>query len=76
TTHLKLINTIAKAVVELNLPKEHDHSVLISCKASTMYYPTLHLELVRCVAHAGRAGYELPWTVSRLVGMPPPALAK
>ncbi|KAJ7120226.1 hypothetical protein C8R44DRAFT_921266 [Mycena epipterygia] len=54
TTHLKLINTIAKAVAEPNLPKEHAHSALISRKTSTMYYPMLHLELVRYVAHAGR----------------------
>ncbi|KAJ7082114.1 hypothetical protein C8R44DRAFT_836546 [Mycena epipterygia] len=70
TTHLKLINTIAKAVAEPNLPKEHTHSALVPLmwlgRRSTMYYPMLHLELVRY----------LPWTVSRLVGMPPPALAK
>ncbi|KAJ6520877.1 armadillo-type protein [Mycena vulgaris] len=92
TTHLKLINAIAKAVAELNLPKDHDHSahrfhadlflsgferiILISRKASTTYYPTLHLELARYVAHSARAGYELPWPVSRLIGVPPPALAK
>ncbi|KAJ7170936.1 armadillo-type protein [Mycena crocata] len=92
TSHLKLINSIAKAVADLNLPKENDHSayrfhsdlflsgferiVLISRKASTTYYPTLHLELARYVVHAGRAGYELPWPVSRLVGVPPPGLAK
>ncbi|KAJ7707408.1 armadillo-type protein [Mycena rosella] len=92
TTHLKLINAIAQAVAELNLLKDNEHSahrfhadlflsgferiILISRKASTTYYPTLHLELARYVAHAGRAGYELPWTVSRLVGVPPPALAK
>ncbi|KAJ7471520.1 armadillo-type protein [Mycena galericulata] len=92
TTHLKLINSIAKAVADLNLPKDHDHSayrfhadlflsgferiILISRKASTTYYPTLHLELARYVVMCGRAGYELPWPVSRLVGVPPPALAK
>ncbi|KAJ7158488.1 armadillo-type protein [Mycena filopes] len=92
TTHLKLINSIARAVAELNLPKDNEHSahrfhtdlflsgferiILISRKASTTYYPTLHLELARYVAHAGRAGYELPWPVSRLVGVPPAGLAK
>ncbi|KAJ6624077.1 armadillo-type protein [Mycena sp. CBHHK59/15] len=92
TTHLKLINSIAKAVADLNLPKDNDHSayrfhadlflsgferiILISRKASATYYPTLHLELARYVAHCGRAGYELPWPVSRLVGIPPPTLAK
>lgn len=48
----------------------------ISRKASTTYYPTLHLELARYVAHSARAGYELPWPVSRLVGVPPAGLAK
>ncbi|KAJ7018809.1 armadillo-type protein [Mycena alexandri] len=92
TTHLKLINAIARAVAEQNLPKDNEHSahrfhsdlflsgferiILISRKASTTYYPTLHLELARYVAHAGRAGYELPWPVSRLVGVPPAGLAK
>lgn len=50
--------------------------VQISRKASATYYPTLHLELARYVAHCARAKYELPWPVSRLVGVPPPALAK
>ncbi|KAJ7067210.1 armadillo-type protein [Mycena amicta] len=92
TTHLKLINSICQIVADLNLPKADDHSayqfhadlflsgferiVLISRKASTTYYPTLHLELARYVAHAGRAGYELPWTVSRLVGLPPAGMVK
>ncbi|TFK33227.1 armadillo-type protein [Crucibulum laeve] len=92
TTHLRLLNAIAQSVADLDLPKDHDHSayrfhsdlflsgleriILISRKASTTYYPTLHLELARYIAHAGRTGYELPYTVSRLIGMPPPALAK
>ncbi|KAJ7697050.1 hypothetical protein B0H17DRAFT_908801, partial [Mycena rosella] len=73
--HLKFNNTIAKAVAELNLPKEHDPSVyrfhadlflsgfecivLILRKVLTTYYPTLHLELVRYVVHPGRGGYKL-----------------
>ena len=48
----------------------------ISRKASTTYYPTLHLELARYIAYATRAGYELPYTVARLIGLPPPAHAK
>jgi hypothetical protein len=40
------------------------------------YYPTLHLELSRYIAWAGAAKFELPWTVSRLIGAPPLALAK
>ncbi|KAF8638286.1 hypothetical protein AX17_002306 [Amanita inopinata Kibby_2008] len=92
TTHLRLINAIARCVAALSLPKDHDHSayrfhndlflsgferiILISRKASTTYYPTLHLELARYIDHAVRAGYDLPYTVSRLIGMPPPTLAK
>ena len=45
-------------------------------KASTTYYPTLHLEIARYAAMAGQARYELPWTVSRLMGPPPSALAR
>ncbi|KAG1804946.1 armadillo-type protein [Suillus plorans] len=92
TMHLKLLNAIAKSVHELNLPKEHDMSahrfhsdlfasgferiILISRKTSVTYYPTLHLELSRYIAWAGAAKFELPWTVSRLIGAPPLALAK
>ncbi|KAH7913769.1 armadillo-type protein [Hygrophoropsis aurantiaca] len=92
TTHLKLINAIAKAVHELNLPKEHDMSayrfhadlfasgferiILISRKASAAYYPTLHLELARYISWTGFARYEIPWTVSRLIGPPPTAMCK
>ncbi|KAK0446253.1 armadillo-type protein [Armillaria borealis] len=92
TTHLRLINALAQCAADLKMPKEHDlsafrlHSdlflsglermILISRKASTTYYPTLHLELARYIAHAGSAGYELPWAISRLLGPPPPALCK
>ncbi|KAF9560498.1 hypothetical protein CPC08DRAFT_735855 [Agrocybe pediades] len=92
TTQLKLVNAISKCVEALNMPKEHEHSayrfhtdlflsgferiILISRKASTTYYPTLHLELARYIAYATRAGYELPYTVARLIGLPPPAHAK
>jgi len=48
----------------------------ISRKASTTYYPTLHLELARYIAYATRAAYELPYTVARLIGLPPPAYTK
>ncbi|KAF6759877.1 armadillo-type protein [Ephemerocybe angulata] len=92
TTHLRFINAIAATVADLKMPKEHElsayrfHSdlflsgleriILISRKASTTYYPTLHLELSRYVNHALNAGYEFPYTVSRLIGLPPVALAK
>ncbi|KAF9243471.1 armadillo-type protein [Melanogaster broomeanus] len=92
TTHLKLVNAISKSVHELNMSKEHEMSalrfhadlfssglervILISRKASTAYYPTLHLELARYIQWASLARFELPWTVSRLIGSPPPALCK
>ncbi|KIY43968.1 hypothetical protein FISHEDRAFT_52044 [Fistulina hepatica ATCC 64428] len=92
TSHLRLINAVAQAAADLNLPKEDDQSayrfhqdlfmsgleriITISRKASTTYYPTLHLELARYIAHATGAGFELPWTVSRLLGRPPTALCK
>lgn len=40
-------------------------------KASTTYYPTLHLELSRFVALAMEARYALPWSLQRHVGLPP-----
>ncbi|KAG5635721.1 hypothetical protein H0H81_010299 [Sphagnurus paluster] len=48
----------------------------ISRKASTTYYPTLHLELARYIDYAVCSGYELPYTVSRLIGTPPTALSR
>ncbi|KAF9007579.1 armadillo-type protein [Cyathus striatus] len=92
TTHLRLLNSLSKCVADLGHPRDHEDSayrfhsdlflsgleriLLISRKASTTYYPTLHLELARYIAYVSRAGYELPYTVGRLVGLPPPALAK
>ncbi|KAI0255156.1 armadillo-type protein [Lactifluus subvellereus] len=92
TTHFRLLNAFVKAAQDLNLPKEHELSahqlhtdlflsgieriILIARKASTTYYPTLHLEISRYVALAGQAQYELPWTLSRLIGPPPAALAR
>lgn len=74
------------------MPKEHELSafrfhedlflsgferiLLVARKASTTYYPTLHLEVARYAAHAARARFELPWTVARLVGLPPAALCR
>ncbi|KAI9439764.1 armadillo-type protein [Lactarius indigo] len=92
TTHFRLLNAFAKAAYDLNLPNEHELSahrlhadlflsgferiLLIARKASTTYYPTLHLEIARYVALAGQVRYELPWTVSRLIGPPPAPLAR
>ena len=52
------------------------HLSKISRKASAAYYPTLHLELSRYIQWAALAKFELPWTVSRLIGPPPTALCK
>ncbi|KAI6024842.1 armadillo-type protein [Pisolithus microcarpus] len=92
TMHLRLINATAKIVHELNMEKDHEMSarrfhadlfasgleriLLISRKASTTYYPTLHLELARYIRWACLARYELPWTISRLIGPPPVGLSK
>lgn len=92
TAHIKLLNAIAQSVASLGMAKEHDFSayrfhqdlflsgleriILIARKASAAYYPTLHLELSRYINHAIQAGYELPYTVSRLIGFPPAALCK
>lgn len=48
----------------------------IARKASTVYYPTLHLEIARFIHSAGMARYELPWSVGRLIGSPPTAMCK
>ncbi|KAI0822549.1 armadillo-type protein [Trametes gibbosa] len=92
TMHFKFVNAIASYAQALNLPKEHEHSAYrfhhdmfqsgierilsIARKASTTYYPTLHLEIARYVASAGRAGLELPWSLSRMVGQPPASMRR
>ncbi|KAF7965950.1 hypothetical protein HWV62_40752 [Athelia sp. TMB] len=92
TTHMKLVNAISRAAADLNLPKEYEHSayrfhqdlfasgieriLLIARKASTAYYPTLHLELSRYLQFVAHARLELPWTLSRLMGPPPTAMCK
>ncbi|EJU05073.1 hypothetical protein DACRYDRAFT_114355 [Dacryopinax primogenitus] len=87
TTHLKFTNAMAKAAAEQNLPPAHElsakrfHEDLFASglekilatvrKASTTYYPALHLEIARYVRLAVQARFELPWSFSRLVGPPP-----
>lgn len=48
----------------------------IARKASSTYYPTLHLEIARYVAAAGLSGADIPWSLSRLIGPPPTAMRK
>ncbi|TBU33445.1 armadillo-type protein [Dichomitus squalens] len=92
TMHFKFVNAIASHVRALNLPKEHEHSAYrfhqdmflsgierilsIARKASTTYYPTLHLEIARYVAFAGLSGIDVPWSLSRMIGQPPTAMRK
>jgi hypothetical protein len=90
TMHLRFVNSLAQAASELRLAAEDPLSayqfhrdlflsgferiLLVARKASTTYYPTLHLEIARYTAHTVRARFELPWTVSRLIGLPPSAM--
>ncbi|PIL35423.1 hypothetical protein GSI_02150 [Ganoderma sinense ZZ0214-1] len=92
TMHFKFLNAIASHVRALNLPKDHEHSayrfhqdmfqsgieriISVARKASTTYYPTLHLEIARYVAAAGLSGIEVPWSLSRMIGQPPTAMRK
>ena len=45
-------------------------------KASMTYYATLHLEIARYIAFVCRARFELPWTLSRLIGPPPTSMLR
>ncbi|KZV59875.1 hypothetical protein PENSPDRAFT_644700 [Peniophora sp. CONT] len=92
TSHFRLLNAVSKAAQDLGRPQDHPDSayqlhtdlflsgleriLLIARKASATYYPTLHLEIARYTALATQTRYELPWTVSRLVGPPPATLAR
>ncbi|THH03641.1 hypothetical protein EW145_g6122 [Phellinidium pouzarii] len=87
-----LLNAVAKSAADLNLPKDDEFSahrfhsdlfasgieriILVARKASTTYYPTLHLEIARYVYLALQARFELPWTLSRTIGAPPAGMAK
>ncbi|KZT02263.1 uncharacterized protein LAESUDRAFT_730448 [Laetiporus sulphureus 93-53] len=92
TIHFKFLNALARAAEDLRLDRRLEHSafqlhsdlfasglekiLFMSRKASATYYPTLHLEIARYVAAAGRSGYELPWNISRVMGSPPSAMRK
>ncbi|KAF8589459.1 hypothetical protein K439DRAFT_1628687 [Ramaria rubella] len=92
TSHFQLVNSLAKAAQDLDLPADNEYSayrlhsdlfasgieriIMITRKASTTYYATLHLEIARYVALAGRARFELPWTISRLIGPPPTTMLR
>ncbi|KAI0789852.1 armadillo-type protein [Abortiporus biennis] len=92
TIHFKFLNAVAKIASELKVPREHELSaynfhkdmflsgiervLLIARKASTTYYPTLHLEISRYISLALQASFELPWSISRLIGHPPSGMRR
>ncbi|KIJ51427.1 hypothetical protein M422DRAFT_26843 [Sphaerobolus stellatus SS14] len=92
TTHFQFVNALAKLAQDTNLQQEDEHSayrfhadlfasgferiILTTRKASTTYYGTLHLEISRYVALAGRAKFNVPWNIARIVGQPPAHLLK
>ncbi|EKM58484.1 uncharacterized protein PHACADRAFT_117477 [Phanerochaete carnosa HHB-10118-sp] len=92
TLHFKFVNAVAASAEQVNVPREHelsayrlhcdlflsgiDRVILVARKASTTYYPTLHLEIARYIAAATRSGYEIPYSVFRIVGLPPQAMCK
>ncbi|KAF9648001.1 hypothetical protein BDM02DRAFT_3116191 [Thelephora ganbajun] len=92
TLHFKFINQISVVATQLNMPREHQcsaynfHSdlffsgleriIMTGRRASTVYYPTLHLEIARYVQNASLAGYDIPWAISRIIGSPPSAMCK
>ncbi|CAE6532960.1 unnamed protein product [Rhizoctonia solani] len=92
TTHLRLVNAISRIAADQQLPPSDEmsahkfHSDLFASgferilatarKASTTYYPTLHLEIARYVQLTQEARFELPWTLARMVGNPPSGMMK
>ncbi|KAG9002492.1 hypothetical protein FRB90_011374 [Tulasnella sp. 427] len=92
TTHFRLINTLCRAAADLNLPSTDEQSayklhsdlfdsgfekiIMTARKASTTYYPHLHLEIGRYISHALQARYQLPYSVQRLIGLPPVPLVR
>ncbi|CAE7176245.1 unnamed protein product [Rhizoctonia solani] len=92
TTHLRLINAIARIAADQQLPPSDEmsahkfHSDLFASgfermlatarKASTAYYPTLHLEISRYIQLTQEVRFEIPWTLARMVGNPPSGFIK
>ncbi|KIM33287.1 hypothetical protein M408DRAFT_326062 [Serendipita vermifera MAFF 305830] len=92
TCHFKLLNAIGRAAAQLQLPSDHElsaaryhHDLFMSGieriiagarKASTVYYPTLHLEIARYVQSVRESGMELPYGLQRMVGLPPVTMCK
>ncbi|CAE6465493.1 hypothetical protein ACGC1H_002546 [Rhizoctonia solani] len=92
TTHLRLINAISRIAADQQLPPSDEmsahkfHADLFASgferilatarKASTAYYPALHLEISRYVQLTLEVRFEVPWTLARMVGNPPAGLMK
>ncbi|WWC70431.1 uncharacterized protein I206_104382 [Kwoniella pini CBS 10737] len=84
TTHFKLLNTLCKHQADQskdealklheNLMSSGMDRILVTLrKASTTYYPTLHLELARYVALLKEIcpNGKLPYLIGKMVGSPP-----
>ncbi|WWD17526.1 hypothetical protein CI109_101967 [Kwoniella shandongensis] len=89
TTHFKLLNAFCKQqAIEDREKALQLHQDLMSSgmdrilvtfrKASTTYYPAVHLELARYVSllQAASPGGKLPYLISKMVGPPPEELRK
>ncbi|KEP48736.1 diaphanous GTPase-binding domain protein [Rhizoctonia solani 123E] len=92
TTHLRLINAISRIAADQQLPSTDEmsahkfHADLFASgferilatarKASTAYYPALHLEISRYVQLTLEVRFEVPWTLARMLGNPPAGLMK
>ncbi|BEI80026.1 hypothetical protein CcaverHIS002_0105550 [Cutaneotrichosporon cavernicola] len=88
TTHFKLMNSLASSLAEENpsdarqlhqdlMMSGMDRILVTMRKASTTYYPTLHLELARYVEIMRLAsGGKLPYLIGKLVGPPPEELRR
>ncbi|WVR07273.1 hypothetical protein IAU60_004314 [Kwoniella sp. DSM 27419] len=89
TMHFKLLNTLCRyqavrdreKAVQLHqelMSSGMDRILVTLRKASTTYYPTLHLELARYVALLRSAGEDgkLPYLIGKMVGPPPEHLTR
>ncbi|ODO08884.1 hypothetical protein L198_00621 [Cryptococcus wingfieldii CBS 7118] len=89
TNHFKLLNAYAKRQAAEDIDKARqlhqdlmasgmDRILVTFRKASTTYYPSVHLELARYVAilRAASPDGKLPYLISKMVGPPPSEVAK
>ncbi|WVQ77155.1 hypothetical protein IAR50_006838 [Cryptococcus sp. DSM 104548] len=89
TNHFKLLNAYAKRQAAEDIDKARqlhrdlmasgmDRILVTFRKASTTYYPSVHLELARYIAilQAASPDGKLPYLISKMVGPPPSEVAK